>query len=593
MAKETLNLEVKSNIKSVAKDTDKMADSLEDVNKEAKDGIGNFTLMGVSLNGVKAAFGKVIPMAKAMFGTIKAGIISTGIGVLIIAFGTLMTWLTKTKVGAEVLEQVFSGIGAVVNVIVDRISKFAGAVGKLFSGDIKGALTGMKESFSGIGDEILADVAAAIKLEQRLQSLRDNERDFSKVRAQTRQEIQKARLDALDESKTAEERLAALQIANDLELETTRSAIELQKEKVDIQKETMDLSKNMAEDLDNLAALEVGLIDLTTQSFQTQKRLATEMESLTNEIAAKEKTEANERKARNKAISDAKLKQIEAEKKAELARIKAIQKAEEDAEVLRAEGFFERAKRFEAIQNENYLNELTDLQFQEEEKLRIEREAQESSISYLATNKDERFILDEEFRIKEEALAKKAGDITIAQEQAVADAKTKIRDAQINNIASGLNSIKALAGENKAIMAGVIIAENALGIARTIISTQASNTTAIAEGAALAIPTAGASVAAASGLVISNNIAAGLSIAASIAAAQQGLSALGKGGATGGKAPSGGGGSDGGIPAPQMMSGAFELTGGTEPEPLQAYVVSDDITDSQNSLAIIRRRATI
>ena len=499
MAKETLNLEVKSNIKSVAKDTDKMADSLEDVNKEAKDGIGNFTLMGVSLNGVKAAFGKVIPMAKAMFGTIKAGIISTGIGVLIIAFGTLMTWLTKTKVGAEVLEQVFSGIGAVVNVIVDRISKFAGAVGKLFSGDIKGALTGMKESFSGIGDEILADVAAAIKLEQRLQSLRDNERDFSKVRAQTRQEIQKARLDALDESKTAEERLAALQIANDLELETTRSAIELQKEKVDIQKETMDLSKNMAEDLDNLAALEVGLIDLTTQSFQTQKRLATEMESLTNEIAAKEKTEANERKARNKAISDAKLKQIEAEKKAELARIKAIQKAEEDAEVLRAEGFFERAKRFEAIQNENYLNELTDLQFQEEEKLRIEREAQESSISYLATNKDERFILDEEFRIKEEALAKKAGDITIAQEQAVADAKTKIRDAQINNIASGLNSIKALAGENKAIMAGVIIAENALGIARTIISTQASNTTAIAEGAALAIPTAGASVAAASG----------------------------------------------------------------------------------------------
>tara|TARA_R110000737_G_scaffold89560_1_gene122074 strand:- start:6 stop:1310 length:1305 start_codon:yes stop_codon:yes gene_type:complete len=47
------------------------------------------------------------------------------------------------------------------------------------------------------------------------------------------------------------------------------------------------------------------------------------------------------------------------------------------------------------------------------------------------------------------------------------------------------------------------------------------------------------------------------------------------------------------TPAPQMMSGAFELTGGEEVEPARAYVVSDDITDSQNGLAIIRRRATI
>jgi len=85
----------------------------------------------------------------------------------------------------------------------------------------------------------------------------------------------------------------------------------------------------------------------------------------------------------------------------------------------------------------------------------------------------------------------------------------------------------------------------------------------------------------------------GISIAASIAAAGQGLSALGKGGATGGTNPSASGGGDSGTPAPEMMSGSFELTGGEAPEPLQAYVVSDSITDSQNALAVIRRRATI
>tara|TARA_R110002012_G_scaffold276391_1_gene463310 strand:+ start:788 stop:2419 length:1632 start_codon:yes stop_codon:yes gene_type:complete len=47
------------------------------------------------------------------------------------------------------------------------------------------------------------------------------------------------------------------------------------------------------------------------------------------------------------------------------------------------------------------------------------------------------------------------------------------------------------------------------------------------------------------------------------------------------------------TPAPQMMSGAFELGSGEEIEPTRAYVVSDDITAGQNALEIIRRRATI
>ena len=591
--KETLNLEVKSNIKSVTQDTDKMAGSLGDVNEEAKDSIGNFNIMGVSLNGVKSAFGKIIPLAKTMFGTIKAGIISTGIGALLIAFGALMTWFTKTKAGAEALEKVFAGIGAAVSVVIDRISSLASVAKALFSGDIKGALTGLKNAFTGIGTEIRADVAAAIQLEGRLQSLRDSERDFNKVRAQTRQDIQKARLEALDESKSAEERLASLQRANDLELKTTKSSITLQEEKIAVQNEQMSLAENLSEDLDVLSGLEVGLIDLQTQSFQTRKRLATEMETLTNEIAAKEKAKSNEKIARNKAAHAARMKEIEEEKKAELEKLKAIAKAEEDAEVLRADGKFERATKFADIQNENYLNELTDLHFQEEEKLRIERDAQVTSMGYLATNNEERLILDEQFRIKEEALAKKRGDAAIAAEQAVANAKANIRDANINNISAGLSLIASLAGDNKQIMAGVIIAENAMGIAKTIINTQASNAAVVAQGAALSAVSLGASVVAAKGLVVSNNIAAGISIAASVAAAGQGLSALGKGGATGGNAPSGSGGSDGGTPAPEMMSGAFELSGGIAPEPLQAYVVSDDITDSQNGLAIIRRRATI
>ena len=48
-----------------------------------------------------------------------------------------------------------------------------------------------------------------------------------------------------------------------------------------------------------------------------------------------------------------------------------------------------------------------------------------------------------------------------------------------------------------------------------------------------------------------------------------------------------------GTPAPEMLSGQFTLGGVQEQQPVQAYVVTDDMTNNQNKLANIRRRATI
>ena len=66
-------------------------------------------------------------------------------------------------------------------------------------------------------------------------------------------------------------------------------------------------------------------------------------------------------------------------------------------------------------------------------------------------------------------------------------------------------------------------------------------------------------------------------------------SAKAEGGGGGGSMPS----AAPSTPTTTVASGAFTLEGGTEPEPARAYVVSDDITDSQDALANIRRRATI
>ena len=533
MADENININVKSNI--------------GDVSKDAGNAASEFRVMGVSLNGVKAGFASAAVTAKGMFGTIKAGLISTGIGAFLVLIGSLFAYFTKTKKGAEMLERGLAGVGAVVNVITDYFSSFGetvvsafenpqqaiadlweaiktnllnrvqgiidafGYLGKTiesaldfewdemrenaagFGESIVQVATGvddfvgkMTDGFKALGDEIEKDVSAAMKLKGLTQQLKDEEREFSKVRAQTRQDIQKARLDALDETKTVEERLKAVQKANDLELKTTEDVLEMQRRKIQIQKETMALSENMAEDLDELAALEVGLIDLQTQSFQTQKRLATEMETLTNEIRANEKAARDE------------------EAKLEKERIKSAEEA---------------AK-------------------------------------------------------KEIALAKKVSDDLIKADEAVA----KSKQAMAKSVGSAVGALGGLMEEGSAAAKAAALTQIAIdtgvGFIQGLNIAQKS-AAAAGPGAAFAFP-----------LFYATQVAAVLS------AAGQAKKILGAGGA------GGGGGSVSSpaepvTPAPQMMSGAFDLSGGIEPEATKAYVVTDEMTNSQNQLANIRRRATI
>jgi len=508
---ENININVNSNVGDVAKDT--------------KNAAAEFKVMGVSLNGIKKGFASAATTAKGMFGSIKAGIISSGVGAFVVLVGSLIAYFKSTKDGAEKLERAMAGFGAVISVITDRLSDFGKVIVSAFENPqqaiadlwqaiktnllnrvegivdafsylgktIKSALsldfdemkenaagfgesivqvatgvddlTGkMAEGFKSLGEEINNDVTAIMALKKRTQELRQTENDFAKDRAKTRQEIQKARLEALDESKTQEERLAALQKANDLELKTTAAAIELQKKKIAIQAETMDLSKNLQEDEDALVALEVELINLKTQSFQTQKRLATEMETLTNEMRANEKAAEKEKADAIKKAADEEIKEADRVKK---------------------------------------------------EKERLEKEL------------------------------------------------VKIKS---DTVAMGFKAGKALAKEGSVAAKGIAVAE-------TIYNTQA----AIMQAMKLPPP-----------FNTIQAVATGIMGATSI---QKILSTN----------PEGGGGGGGSVsapatpatPAPQMMSGAFDLSGGLAPEPMKAFVVTDEMTNSQNQLANIRRRATI
>ena len=179
MADENININVKSNI--------------GDVSKDAGNAATEFQVMGVSLNGVKRGFASAAVTAKGMFGSIKAGLISTGIGAFLVLIGSLFAYFTKTKKGAEMLERGLAGVGAVVNVITDYFSSFGEMVVSAFENpkqaiadlweaiktNIMNRVEGMIDSFGNLGDII----KAAFSLDW--EGVKEGAADFSESMIQT------------------------------------------------------------------------------------------------------------------------------------------------------------------------------------------------------------------------------------------------------------------------------------------------------------------------------------------------------------------------------------------------------------------------
>ena len=180
---------------------------------------------------------------------------------------------------------------------------------------------------------------------------------------------------------------------------------------------------------------------------------------------------------------------------------------------------------------------------------------------------------------------KARNDLEIKQEAAAAEAKRAIQQQNLDSAKAAIDIVKQYAGENKKVQAAAILADSFVGIAKTIISTQSANAAALATPQAIA--TSGA---AAAPVIAANNIAAGISIAGITAATATGLASLGQsgGGGGGGASQSLGGGSQGGG-APQFntvgTSGFNQVAGSIadqNQQPVQAYVVSTDITSQQS-----------
>ena len=481
-------MEVKSNIGEVSKDT-------KELTNEASNAAAEFQIMGVSLNGVKKGFASAAITAKGMFGSIKAGLISTGIGAFVVLIGSLLTYLTNTKAGAELLERTLKTIGAAISVITDRVAMLGGAVIKFFKGDLKGAAEDAKAAVSGVVAEINAEVDATNKMVKANQKLRDSQRELNVETAQSVADIEKLKLLAEDITKSYEEREEAATQAfeKESELESKRIALAEEAVKLEVERHRM-MGKDgvLAEDLDALAELEIDLANVRQESAGRQISL----QNFLNGLREQEKT-----------AKAAKIAQLLIDKQIQLDAIQDISDAEEklyDAQIAQAKAF------------------------------------------------ENRVILGDE---------------------AVTASKLKMTSA-IGSAIGALDGLMEQSSDAQKVTALTEIAVNTgVGLIQGLNIAQKTSLAA-GPGAALAFP-----------------IFYATQVAAVLGAAAQAHQILGVGVAP--EVSAGGLGATAAAPAPQMMSGAFDISGGVAPEPVKAFVLTDEMSNSQNQLANIRRRATI
>ena len=362
-------------IDGVAAASKKAEESQEGLNDSIESGTGALDKM---TGGAVSAFkGVVSGVKKAVIGmkTLKGAVIATGVGALVVIVASLVSYFTQTKKGAEVLQVATAALGAVFGKITDVLSYLGGALVSAFQspqeaietlkekgmaivdwvGDLwemykkylvvifEGLKVGFyaaaiaaaelftlgladtsglqkkleeaKENVREAKDEFVEaalvvaepfveafeiaktavigfvkEVGEAVKsasaLEKRAIRLADAQRNLSVEFAQTRQKMTDLKLVSEDVTKTFEERIAATEEAGALEQELADKSLALAQEAVNIKREQNALSESTAEDLQALADLEIALSNAQIESAGKQTEILMKVNSLYKEQEA-------------------------------------------------------------------------------------------------------------------------------------------------------------------------------------------------------------------------------------------------------------------------------------------------------------------
>ncbi len=246
----------------------------------------------IGFNGVS----KGLQIAGNGFKTLKGAIITTGIGVLLIAFTSLIQYFQRTDDGATKLEGIFGALGAITSEVAGFVAELGGrlidiatgagsleeALGdlgeflinnvanrfkavtvageaffKLLTGDAKGALktgtdaaiqfaTGIEGGTDKIGafaDQMAAAAKQAFDYAIKLDAINDTQRELDNVNRKSKQIVDQLIISAKNKTKTDQDRISILLKANAIEEQSVLKQQALDKARLALIKERNEREK--------------------------------------------------------------------------------------------------------------------------------------------------------------------------------------------------------------------------------------------------------------------------------------------------------------------------------------------------------------
>ncbi|WP_091601586.1 hypothetical protein [Maribacter dokdonensis] len=211
---------------------------------------------------------------------LKVAFAATGIGLVVLALISLVSYFSKTQKGADELSAVMEGFGAIMDVLIDRVSAFGGALVKMLSGDISGGIDDIKNSLSGLGAELIAEAKAAYELEKAFQAIEDREISLIEVNARRKKDIAERKLLAKDESKTTKERVKLIEEAGAIERASLADELEIARERARISAARLALGESTRDDIRANAEAQAAVLELEERSLGIQESLESERQGL-------------------------------------------------------------------------------------------------------------------------------------------------------------------------------------------------------------------------------------------------------------------------------------------------------------------------
>ena len=602
MAEErTINLNV--NTKGAQKNVKDLENAVEGVNNEVKDTGASTEAMSGTLDkatggaitkfkGLKGGLTSVIKSFKSL----RVAIIGTGIGALLIAVTSLGAAFTRSEEGQNKFAKILGVIGSVTGnlldlladlgeniisvfenpkqaiidfknllvenitnrfkAILDTVGFLGSAIKSVFKGDFDEALESAKkagssfvDSFTGVensidkastavknfNNEIVKDAKAAAKIADQRARAEKLARNLIVERAEAERNIAELREKAADkENFTASERIEFLKEAGAISEDLANKETEVARLRLEAKQTENALTKSNKADLDEEAQLKADLINKDTQRLKLQKALTAELTTATREANKTTKEGADKDVMTEEQKQDA----IE---KIQKDYIKKKEDRDANTELKKIE-----------LEQQRKLAELERLDATETQKLEV--------LAYYAGLRTD---LEEKENKKKEDIER------LRKKQILEDAKNTF------------NQIGQLAGKDSKIGKAMAIASATISGAEGV---QNAYTTAQKSPITTYFPAYPVVQAALAGAVAAKNIAAIKSVDSS-----------GKGG---GSAPTTTSGAASQPPSFNIVgatetSQLAEAVGSQTQQPVQAYVVSNDVTTAQSLENNIVEGATI